>query len=231
MPKKREGRANLGGRGIKRREDLPDWRVARRAQQAASEADRDAPPASRNLQDDPVGDAFGNPRDKLSDVRAEGKDEAPYALKFDSRRGNVTERTKARWLREFAIDKCVGAACVRAGISRSRLYEWRKQDKEFAEAWDEVHEHQVDRLESSMLRRAIEGYERPVFQGGKLVGLEVVHHPQLGIFMLGKLRGDKFGDRAVPLMSPEEYARMARAALVAQDEEARTAIQGKAKKE
>lgn len=64
----------------------------------------------------------------------------------------------------------VTEAARSAGIGRMTAYDWRSADEAFAKAWDDALEVSVDALEAEARRRAVEGWEEPVFQGGKDVG-------------------------------------------------------------
>ena len=77
---------------------------------------------------------------------------------------------KPRFLAAFEEDLTVTAACQRAGVSRSAVYEARQRDEGFALAWHHVESRIVDTLEREAYRRAVEGVERPVYQRGVQVG-------------------------------------------------------------
>jgi hypothetical protein len=63
----------------------------------------------------------------------------------------------------------VTAAIAVAGSSRTRVYELRKTDPEFACAWQQAEEIATDRLEEEARRRAVEGVTEPLVSAGKLV--------------------------------------------------------------
>lgn len=58
-----------------------------------------------------------------------------------------------------------------AGVDRGTLYEWRQADKAFDEACKRACEVAWDRAEREAYRRAVEGWEEPVYQGGVQVGV------------------------------------------------------------
>src|SRR5690606_30294263 len=91
---------------------------------------------------------------------------------------------KQAWLDAFLELGSVEQACLRAKVPRRTAYDWRSADDEFKRKWDEAWESWVDRLEVSTMRRAIEGYDEPVFYQGKVVGAKKKHEPVLAIFML-----------------------------------------------
>lgn len=61
-------------------------------------------------------------------------------------------------------DTCnVYEACRTAKVTRSVAYEWREKDETFAKLWDEAVEEATDALEKEARRRAIDGWDEPVF--------------------------------------------------------------------
>jgi hypothetical protein len=53
------------------------------------------------------------------------------------------------------------------GINRVTMYPWRQDDPSFARAYSDGMESGADAIEQEARRRAVEGYDRPVFRGGK----------------------------------------------------------------
>lgn len=62
----------------------------------------------------------------------------------------------------------VRAGCEAAGINRSTAYRLRETDPEFAQAWDDAMEAGIDRAENAALQRAVDGWEEPVIDKGRL---------------------------------------------------------------
>src|SRR5215208_7588054 len=91
--------------------------------------------------------------------------------------------------------RSISAACLEAGIPRSSAYRWRESDPSFRAKWDACVEEGTDRLEDEALRRARDGTEKPVYQGGKLVGTVREHSDTLMIFLLKARRPQKYKDR------------------------------------
>jgi hypothetical protein len=73
-------------------------------------------------------------------------------------------------LEALAAGWSVTHAAQRAGVARQRLYERRRADERFAAAWEEALEQGTDALEDEARRRAVDGWDEPVFQRGELVG-------------------------------------------------------------
>jgi hypothetical protein len=62
------------------------------------------------------------------------------------------------------------AACEAIGASKQSLYKLRQRDPAFAKAMDEALGRSIVVIEDEIARRAIEGVQKPIFQGGQLVG-------------------------------------------------------------
>lgn len=61
-------------------------------------------------------------------------------------------------------------AMEQAGVSREQVDRLREADPAFSAAFDAAVEEAADRLEQEARRRAVEGVDRPVYQGGVHVG-------------------------------------------------------------
>lgn len=84
--------------------------------------------------------------------------------------GVVTAARKKAFVDALAVSGMISDAAYAAGISRNCAYNQRKADSDFATAWDDALERFADSLEKEAHRRAVEGWEEPVFQGGQEVG-------------------------------------------------------------
>ena len=67
-----------------------------------------------------------------------------------------------QFLKALAETGSVATSAALAGTSRTRVYELRKADQEFAGAWEDAEEIAADRLEGEARRRAVEGVEEPL---------------------------------------------------------------------
>jgi hypothetical protein len=85
------------------------------------------------------------------------------------KRVKLTNTRQERFLKALSDTGSVTAAVAAAGTSRSRVYELRRSDLEFAAAWDTAEEIAADRLEDEARRRAVEGVPEPLVSGGKIV--------------------------------------------------------------
>lgn len=88
----------------------------------------------------------------------------------------------------------VSSAARRAGVCRKTVYRYRDQQDDFRKSWDDAVEDGTDRLEDEALRRAMEGTDKPVYQGGVNVGTIREYSDTLAIFLLKARRPEKFRD-------------------------------------
>lgn len=95
-------------------------------------------------------------------------------------------------LRQYPVIK---HACDAAGIDRSSAWRAKQADPEFSVAWDDALEEGVDRAEREAFRRAIEGVEEPVYQGGQLVGTRVSYSDSLLSLVLKGRRKKVYAER------------------------------------
>jgi len=150
----------------------------------------------------------------------------PVTFNYQPKNPADSAERKMNWLRAFAKTGSVTQATIDIGSHRTTVYRWREADQDFADAWDEIWRSKIDNLEQSLMNRAINGHIRPIYQQGVRVGEEVVHHPQLGMFLLSKLRAGQYGEvKESAVASPAEYAAKIREHSAAQDAEAKRALE------
>jgi hypothetical protein len=106
-----------------------------------------------------------------------------------------TARIKAAFLDELARTANVTRASALVGVTPRCAYLWRQADEAFAAAWAEAVELGTNALEDEAVRRAFEGTERPVFQGGRLVGHERIFSDNLLALLLKARRPEAYKDR------------------------------------
>jgi hypothetical protein len=90
----------------------------------------------------------------------------------------------------------VGKACAAVGISRVTAYKWRRDLPDFAAAWDDAMKVGVTALEDEAHRRAFEGVEEPVYQGGNKCGTITKYSDTLAIFLLKSHAPEKYRDNS-----------------------------------
>lgn len=96
-----------------------------------------------------------------------------------------------------ALAKCGNVSQVSRdlGIPRRTHYDWIDDDPDYARDAEAAQQEYCDRLEAEADRRAVEGVEDPVYQGGQLVGKRRVYSDQLLITRLKALRPEVYKDR------------------------------------
>ena len=102
---------------------------------------------------------------------------------------------------ELASHGNVSQACQASRICRQHAYRIRNRNTQFRGAWDEAIETGLDGLEGEARRRAVEGWDEPVFgklgpgQGTGQVGTVRKFSDTLLIFLLKGGRPEKYGER------------------------------------
>lgn len=105
-----------------------------------------------------------------------------------------TSKNKERFLEKLKETGNVTLSARLIGLGRSRAYDYRAEDKEFAALWEEAEAEAADLLEEEARRRAVAGVENPVFHKGEIVGHVTSYSDLLLIFLLKGLRPEKFRD-------------------------------------
>lgn len=112
-----------------------------------------------------------------------------------------TDNEKQEFLNHLAECGVIGRAMAMTGINaRQTITRWRKDDPDFAAAYDEALEASRDSLESEARRRAVEGVTKIKFypKGHEKAGepyIEYEYSDGLLMFLLKGERADKFADR------------------------------------
>ena len=85
------------------------------------------------------------------------------------------------------------------GISSTSHYHWMHTDSNYVQAFTEARRITGHKLEAEAIRRAYEGWDEPVYQGGKLAGVTRKYSDTLMIFMLKGLLPDIHREKFVEL--------------------------------
>jgi len=107
-----------------------------------------------------------------------------------------TPEKDKKFLDLIAKGSTVCDACAAVGYSYNSAYLYRKADPAFDAAWDDANEAATQRMEREADRRAIEGYDKPVYHNGVEVGSERKFSDTLLIFRLKAKRPDVYRERA-----------------------------------
>ena len=84
------------------------------------------------------------------------------------------------------------------GVTQSYVYRLRKTDQAFADAWANAIDEAVSLIEEEARRRAVDGWDKPVFYRGRQVGAIRRYSDHLLGLLLKMHRPEKFGDRKAP---------------------------------
>ena len=106
-----------------------------------------------------------------------------------------TPEKRQKFLDALAQTCNITRACEISGIGRASIYEWRNENQDFAKGWKSALDMGADMLEDEAVRRAKDGVEKPIYQGGKLVGHVQEYSDTLLIFLLKGARPEKYRDR------------------------------------
>lgn len=79
------------------------------------------------------------------------------------------DRVTRTFLKALAVDGNVTRAAAAAKTSKQTLKEWRDKDAQFRYDWDMAVDAVADMLESEAIRRAVQGVDKVVVSGGKVV--------------------------------------------------------------
>jgi Homeodomain-like domain len=94
---------------------------------------------------------------------------------------------KKRFLAAYARRGNISQAAKAAGVPRRTVYEWREHDEAFVLALAEAEIEAKDAVELEIRRRAIEGWNDPVYQMGVRVGSIRKYSDVLLIFLAKRL--------------------------------------------
>lgn len=82
----------------------------------------------------------------------------------------TTTAQQQRFLEAFSVHGITGMAATEAGVSRATVHDWLERDQDFRERFEGAEEDTRSVIRQEVHRRAIEGWDEPVYQRGKLVG-------------------------------------------------------------
>lgn len=124
-----------------------------------------------------------------------------------------TPEKDKKFLDLIAGGSTVCDACAAVGYSYNSAYLYRKADPAFDAAWDDANEAATQRMEREADRRAVEGYDKPVFYEGEECGVERKYSDTLLIFRLKAKRPEVYRERAeVSVTLVDEIANRIKAA-------------------
>lgn len=117
------------------------------------------------------------------------------ATPLRARKKRITQDLFLDWLQEYMATGFFGAACKRVRISRPSMYRALKQHLDWAEAKSQADEVINGDLTDEAIRRAVDGYERPIYQQGLKVGTETVYSDRLLEILLRTRMPEKYSEK------------------------------------
>ena len=108
---------------------------------------------------------------------------------------DLTPEKRAQFLAALADCGNVTRAAEVAGVSRVYMYQVRANDETFAQSWDEAARIGAARLEDEARRRAVEGWEEPVWYQGQHCGTVRKFSDTLLICLLKAHYPEKYAER------------------------------------
>jgi hypothetical protein len=116
----------------------------------------------------------------------------PRTIAHDKR---SKSKKQADFLEKFSACASVSKAATQSKVPRRTVYEWFKADKAFKIKYDEASVEVLGVLEDEAVRRAYEGVNRPVWQGGKKMGTVKDYSDVLLIMLLKARAPEKYKER------------------------------------
>jgi len=117
-------------------------------------------------------------------------------------RAKFTSHARERFLTVLRVTENVTKAAASVNVSRRTAYDHRQADEAFAAAWDDAVEEATDALEAEARRRALDGWDEPVFYQGAECGYVRKYSDRMLELMLGGYR-NRFRTKSVELSGPD----------------------------
>jgi hypothetical protein len=102
---------------------------------------------------------------------------------------------QAAYLAALATDGTMRTGCKDGHVRFETVLKWREHDDTFVLRENQVKSEFADALEAEAVRRALVGYDRPIYQRGELVGYERVYSDMLLKLLLTAYKPEKFRER------------------------------------
>lgn len=82
-----------------------------------------------------------------------------------------TAANRKKFLEALGENFNVAEAARAAGLGRTALYNWRREDADFRKAWDDIKANEgADLIEDEIARRGLRGVDEPVIYQGRIAG-------------------------------------------------------------
>jgi|SRR5579864_26340 len=121
---------------------------------------------------------------------------AKWADALPSEFPEISDVKRRAYLAAYSVTGRFDHAAAAAGVTLRTGWNWRHEgDELFNKAVAMAQGLAADRLEAEIYRRGVEGFERPVYQQGRMVGTERVFSDVLLIFAAKGARPEKYRER------------------------------------
>lgn len=110
------------------------------------------------------------------------------------RRSKTTPKKLGEFLAQLAATGNAKLAAEACNLDRRKLYRLRTEDEAFAASWADAMDAATEVLEAEARRRALDGWEEPVFYQGVETGLVRRFSDTLLIFLLKAARPERYRD-------------------------------------
>jgi hypothetical protein len=126
------------------------------------------------------------------------------------KKNSLNPDRQRKFIAALAATGIVTDAAKAAGASQEAFYRLRNQPgaEEFRAAWDEALDRALTRIEDAAVQRAIEGVEKPIVSGGKLLGWYRVHNEGLVMFLLRNRKPHRYGAEPAPKPGDPVYEKI-----------------------
>lgn len=113
-----------------------------------------------------------------------------------ARKSNRSPEKDDAFCERIAAGDTILDACKAVGYGFRQIFQYRHDDPQFAQKWEDADEMAIQRMEREADRRAIEGVNEPVFHKGEMVGTIKKFSDTLLIFRLKAKRPEVYRERA-----------------------------------
>ena len=115
-------------------------------------------------------------------------------MKYQDLQIEQRKERQRTFLKEYIRTVNVRASAAVAGINRQTHYDWLNDHPEYREQFAAAKKESVAVLIQEARRRAVEGVEKPVYHGGKLVGTRIDYSDVLLMFLIKGELPEKYRD-------------------------------------
>jgi len=120
------------------------------------------------------------------------------------KRARWSAKRERAFLETLAGTANIAASARAAGLSESTMYRRRQRDEAFRGRWLDALREGFVLLETTLLDRALNGVEKPVWHGGKQVGTAREYSDRLALALLNAHRATVAGPGAAEVPLTEE---------------------------